>query len=151
MKKLLYLIIAIIVIVVIILLCNTENKNKENAILVNGNVVENNKEYENKIIENVVGENIIKNEEIEENTTENTIENTIDTETFEEEPKTEQDKAKSIVKKDWGNDSNIEITVDGMNNNGLYIVTVRDSKTTEALAFYTVNTKDGTFNKKEMN
>ena len=67
-----------------------------------------------------------------------------------EEPKTEKEKAKEIVKKDWGNGSNYEISIDGINQNGSYIVTVRNSNTTEALAYYIVNVKDGTFTKKVM-
>ena len=91
--------------------------------------------------------------EIENNTTiENTIENTTtSTETFEETPKTAEEKAISIVKKDWGEDKNVDIAIDGMDSNGNYIVAVRDSSTTEAKAFYTVNTSSGTFTKREMN
>lgn len=103
-------------------------------------------------IANEITENVLKNE-IENNTTiENTIENTTTpTETFEETPKTAEEKAISIVKKDWGEDKNVDIAIDGMDNNGNYIVAVRDSSTTEAKAFYTVNTSSGTFTKREMN
>lgn len=103
-------------------------------------------------IANQITENVLKNE-IENNTTiENTIENTTtSTETFEETPKTAEEKAISIVKKDWGEDKNVDIAIDGMDNNGNYIVAVRDSSTTEAKAFYTVNTSSGTFTKREMN
>jgi len=157
MKKLLYLILAIIIIVFVCYLCTTERIDNGNSILVNGkNQIENdvknqeeNTEVENETIENEIVENVI--DEKNENTIENKTENTTSSETFEEEPKTEEEKAKDIVIKDWGNTNNIEIGVDGMNQNGSYIVTVRDSKTTEALAFYTVNVKDGTFTKKEMN
>ncbi len=110
------------------------------------------KEEKNEIvnqIKNEITENVLKNE-IENNTTmENTT--TTQTETFEETPKTSEEKAISIVKEDWGEDKNVDIAIDGMDNNGNYIVAVRDSSTTEAKAFYTVNTSDGTFTKREMN
>ena len=93
-----------------------------------------------------------KNEIANNTTIENTIENTTtSTETFEETPKTAEEKAISIVKKDWGEDKNVDIAIDGMDSNGNYIVAVRDSSTTEAKAFYTVNTSSGTFTKREMN
>ena len=60
-------------------------------------------------------------------------------------------KAINIVKKDWGEDSNVKIAIDGINDNGSYIVTVRNVNTTEALAFYTVDVSNQTFNKREMN
>lgn len=75
-------------------------------------------------------------------------------ETFEEEPKTEQEKAINIAKADWNgnaNSQNVKFTVDGMDQSGKYIVSVRDRDTTEALAFYTVNVNDKTFTKREMN
>ncbi len=109
------------------------------------------KEEKNEIVNQIVNEiteNVLKND-IENNTT---IENTTtSTETFEEAPKTAEEKAISIVKKDWGEDKNVDIAIDGMDNNGNYIVAVRDSSTTEAKAFYTVNTSSGTFTKREMN
>lgn len=109
------------------------------------------KEEKNEIVNqiaNEITENVLKNE-IENNTT---IENTTTpTETFEEAPKTAEEKAISIVKKDWGEDKNVDIAIDGMDSNGNYIVAVRDSSTTEAKAFYTVNTSSGTFTKREMN
>ena len=99
-------------------------------------------------IANEITENVLKNE-IENN---KKIENTTtSTETFEETPKTAEEKAISIVKKDWGEDKNVDIAIDGMDSNGNYIVAVRDSSTTEAKAFYTVNTSSGTFTKREMN
>lgn len=112
-------------------------------------------------LENVQGNEITnmqtvnKENEIEENELENRagedISINIPTETFDEEPKTEQEKAIQIVKKDYGNDTNIKINVEGMDENGRQIVTVRNSQTTEALAFYFVNVSEGTFTKKEMN
>ncbi len=101
----------------------------------------------NEIVENTI-KNEVKNNETTENTTENT---TIPTETFEEAPKTAEEKAINMVKKDWGEDKNVDIAIDGMDSNGNYIVAVRDSSTTEAKAFYTVNTSSGTLTKREMN
>lgn len=102
-------------------------------------------------ITNTIIENTITNEMENNITSENVIENTIPTETFEETPKTAEEKAISIVKKDWGEDKNVDIAIDGIDSNGNYIVAVRDSSTTEAKAFYIVNTSNGTFTKREMN
>ena len=62
-----------------------------------------------------------------------------------------QEKAIDIAKKDFGENSNAQFSVEGIDGNGNYIVTVRNAKTTEALAFYTVNVANQTFTKKEMN
>lgn len=106
-------------------------------------------------IANEITENTLINETISDeiviDSSENIIENTTtSTEIFEEEPKTAKEKAINIVKKDWGEDKIVDISIDGIDNNGNYIVAVRDSATTEAKAFYIVNTSNGTFTKKEM-
>lgn len=110
---------------------------------------------ENKIV-NEIKENILTNEMMNTDTivdnSENEEENTItSTEIFEEEPKTAEEKAINIVKEDWGEDKNVDISIDGIDSNSNYIVAVRDNATTEAKAFYIVNILDGTFTKKEMN
>ena len=102
-------------------------------------------------IANETKENTLTNEMENNITSENVIENTTSTETFEETPKTAEEKAINIVKKDWGEDKNVDIAIDGMDSNGNYIVAVRDSSTTEAKAFYMVNTSSETFTKREMN
>ena len=70
---------------------------------------------------------------------------------FEESPKTAEEKAIDIAKKDFGTNSNATFSVEGIDGNGNYIVAVRNSGTTEALAFYNVNVTSQTFTKREMN
>ena len=55
---------------------------------------------------------------------------------------TEQEKAISIVRNNWGSDDSITISIENINSDGTYIVTVRDASTTEAKAFYRVNVSD---------
>ena len=115
---------------------NTKNNDKENKV------------NETSKVQNTVVENINTTME---NTVENTTTEQTNTETFESTPQTEEGKAISIVKKDWGgNNTSVKIEVEGINDDGTYIVTVRDSSTTEALAFYRVNASSGTIVKKDI-
>lgn len=95
--------------------------------------------------------------EIEQNEIENTIQENVEantqtnTSTETEKPVTESEKAIQIVKKDYRNSNeNIQYNVEGKDESGRYIVTVRDSETTQALAFYFVNVSNSTFTKKQM-
>lgn len=144
MKKIISVVIILLLIVGVVYFLDLsgENNNTKNENTLN-NVIEN--KQENILVENELEDEIVN--EIEANE----IENTISSETFEESPKTSEEKAVSIAKKDWGNTSNVEFSVEGMDGNGNYIVAVRDSKTTQALAFYTVNLENETFKKREMN
>lgn len=65
-----------------------------------------------------------------------------------EKPKTDLEKAIEIVEKDWGTDNTVYYAQDGQNDNGEYIICVRDKETTSAKAWYTVNVQTGTFVKK---
>lgn len=156
MKKIICVIIVIAVAALVIYLCNTDSSilNK-NTISTNTNTQTENKINNNKTneqnkneVENNI-ENSIENNIVNE-INENEIKNEISSETFNEEPKTEQEKAKEIVKNDWKDISNCEISIDAINGNGEYIVTIRDTKTTQALAYYMVNVIDNTFTKKVM-
>lgn len=148
------LIVATIVIVIILgIICGVALNKKTEA---------NNKNIENELSENetflneeTINEvtNVIVNEE-KENIAENVVENIQEnssTETFEENPKTLEEKAIQIAKKDYGNGENIKFGVEGIDESGRYIVTVRDANTTEALVFYFVNVSNSTFTKREMN
>ncbi len=111
---------------------NIENHQNENTNSENQNAIQNNKQ-ENTQMQNAQG-NTSNSSEI-----------------FEETPKTEEEKAIAIVKKDYGEKQNVKFTIEGMDANSRYIVAVRNTSTTEALAFYTVNVSDSTFTKREMN
>lgn len=154
MKKAAAIIIAIILIVIICICIFTSRENIENTN--NENISTNETEINNEVVneqQNEVVENEIVNKEentqIEEKE-ENIVENTTRTETFEESPATAEKKAIDIVKKDWGNDSNVNFSMQGMDENGNYIVVVTNSDTV-SLAFYTVNVSNKTFTKREMN
>lgn len=155
MKKSVYVLVCVMIVILLIVLGvfayhnNGKNENKENATTLNEQ--KNNKKNEemnlqvNEVVTNEI-ENSIENEIVQ-----NVVENTISSETLGESPKTAEEKAIEIVKKDWGEGTNIEFSVDGMDESGNYIVAVRNSQTTQALAFYRVNITNQTFTKKEMN
>jgi uncharacterized protein YxeA len=121
----------------------------------------NKKDVETTNTPNIIKENELKNEEIINNEENNVIENeenievtesdlttNTSTESFTENPKTAEEKAIEIVKKDYGTEENTSFAVEGMDQSGRYIVAVRNSDTTEALAFYFVDMSNGTFTKK---
>jgi len=142
------LIIIIIAIIVIGIMCgiSMSKKEKQNIQTTNENTEQNeivNTEISNQV--NEIEENVIQNV-IEEN-----LENITSTETFDGEAKTEEEKAIAIVKKDYGTNSNVKFSVEGMDENGRQVIVVRNVQTTEALAFYFVNVSESTFTKKEMN
>ena len=150
MKKWLITIILILMIVAICSFVFTGNKTKNNGKNeidnLEQNVILNEIVNENTIDENIVtDENEDNNEEAIQNT------QTESRETLEEAPATAEQKAINIVKKDWKDSNNVSIDIQGMDENGSYVVVVRNSKTTEALAFYNVNISNGTFTKKELN
>ena len=109
---------------------NTTTKSNIQNTQTNTNTVKTNT-IKNEV--NNVVENVVNNENTEE---------TSGSETFNEEPETEQEKAISIVRNNWGADDSITISIENINSDGTYIVTVRDASTTEAKAFYRVNVSD---------
>ena len=135
MKKGIYIGIAVIIILIIgyFAFFKTDD-NTQNLIKTNANTTIINEEKNNEVNENNEIVNEIINEENNQ-TVQNNVGNNTSTEIFNEEPATETQKAINIVKKDWGEDSNVKIAIDGINDNGSYIVTVRNVNTTEALAF----------------
>ena len=136
------IIIIAIIVIGIIFGISMDKDDRPNLETTNRNVQE---EMENKEHTNT------ENQEVTQNIIEDETVNEINSEVFEEEPETEEEKAALIVKKDYGTNSNIKFSVEGMDANGRHVVVVRDINTTEALAFYFVNVSDGTFTKKEMN
>ena len=148
MKKSLYIVVIIIIILICIFASSSDNTSENNIIK---NETKMNEIVKNNNIVNQVND-VVVNEVTNEITNEtiiNETENNVSTEKFEESPKTAEEKAVAIAKKDWG-DNDANFSVEGMDGNGNYIVAVRDSNTV-ALAFYTVNVTDGTFTKREMN
>lgn len=122
------------------------------------------KKIQNKVenkIENVVANNTVENKivnEIKNNTIENKTQENI-THIHENEPiedpeqevdmstiqkqESNQEKAIEIAKKAWGEDSNVEFTFDHIDENGRYIVFVRDIETTRQIDLYTIDVEAG--------
>ena len=146
MKKILSVVIILIVIMLGTYIFNLQNDNEKENTNMSNEIEKNNErnEQSNSVITNELTNEIVNN------IVTNEIENTTSSETLEESPKTSEQKAIDIAKKDWGNDRGVNFSVEGMDGNGNYIVAVRDSNTV-ALAFYSVNVSNETFTKREMN
>ena len=126
------------------------------AFLVSKNINSNNTNTQNTKVTNTTKQNTqTKTNTTNSNTAKNEINNTVEnivnenvqetgnTETFNETPETELDKAISIVKNNWQGED-VSFSSQGMDNNGNYIIQVTNANT-EVLAFYIVNVSDGTF------
>ena len=145
-KTYIFLLIILLIIVVGVIIGITINKNNKEVPTSSSNVENNNEEQENAIDNNVENEinGNIENSIIDQEENQVAVQETVENE---EEPKTSLEIAIDIVKKDWGEDSNVYFAEDGQTENGEYIICVRENSTTNALAWYTVNIKDGTFTK----
>lgn len=143
--------VVLIIILILAAICififfdgKSEKTSETNVINKQSNIIENNiVEIKNEINEIA---NVVSNE-----INENTLENNQNTETIQGGSKTAEQKAIDIVKADWKDTNNVDISIDGLTSDGKHIVAVRQAQTTQALAFYTVDTVNGTFTKKEMN
>ncbi len=56
-----------------------------------------------------------------------------------------EEKAKQIVKENWGEDETVYFSYDGKDETGRYIICVREKETTKALYRYYVDIDTGTF------
>ncbi len=111
---------------------NTANTIEENTI---NNTVENN---------NISNENnSTANQNVVNNSGATIKEQEVDKETIEKE-ESSQEKAINIAKNDWGEDSTVYFSYEGIDN-GKYIVYVRDNETTRVLRIYTIDIASGTF------
>lgn len=128
-KVIIFIIIALLTITLgVIAGTNINNKDKQKEVI-SENVANAEQKDEKVISPNNAIDNIDNEKE------DNTIENEI-----KEEPKTDLDKAKDIVKKVWGEDDNsVYFSQDSINEDGSYVICVRDKSTTSALAWYQVN------------
>lgn len=114
----------------------TENNTQNN---VNNEVKEEVKEE----VKNEV-ENNTENKDEDENN-ENKEENTQTDENINEEINiSDEAKAIDLAKKEYGTTEGVYFTVDPSQSDNTYEVCVRDNETTKALAWYTVNVKNGT-------
>lgn len=112
------------------------NQNKNEAENTTGNTNETKNETENTTTNNTT------------NTTENTTNqtNTSQVSTVEEVNTSDEDKAKDLAKKAYGSSDGVYFKVEQVESNGVYIISVRDTETTSALEWYTINVKTGSVN-----
>ena len=137
------------------------------AVVLTINLIKTNKEEEkiqNKIenkIENIEANNVIENNVVNK-TENNVVENKVqenNTHTHEEEPiadpeqevdmstiqkqESNQEKAINIAKESWGEDGSVEFTFDHIDENGRYVIFVRDLATTRQIDEYTIDVETG--------
>ena len=93
-----------------------------------------NNTQENEIVEN--------NVEIEE---ENEQEEKEEQETAKTNSSDPIEQAKEIVQNNWGEDDSVYFSYDGKDDEGNYIICVRDKNSTKALYFYYVDVESGSF------
>ena len=99
----------------------------------------------NNEIENNVEENTDNNQQEDEsqNIPPADDKQEVSKETIEKEQSNEE-KAISIVKQDWGEDDKVYFSYEGITN-GKYKVGVRETASTRAITYYLVNVDNGTF------
>lgn len=140
-KTIIILITLIIIIGIICGIAFSKNANK--------NITTNTQKQEENTITNEQTNNVtneLTENEIEENNIPEPKEPTITApEEPKETPKTEEEKAIEIVKKDMGVSDEIKFEIEGKDSKGRIIVAVRNIQTTEALQFYHVDVSNGTF------
>ena len=144
MKKVLVILAIIVVIVAGIFVAKKIIKSDEIKTVSQENVEKNQKENTsnntinttiNNEISNETQENILQNNEIQENDTKQNPT---------EEAKTDEEKAIAIAKKKWGEDASVNFVFDHKNENGEFVIAVRNSTTTAAIEWYIVNINTGT-------
>ena len=134
-KKTLYILIIIILMIAGIFVAKkiTED-DKAKPVIANTLEQTNKTNEENLVEENIVVEN--NNVGTKENEVTNDIQNT------EIAP---EEKAKQIVKENWGEDDTVYYSYDGKDANGRYVICVREKSTTKALYRYYVDIQTGAF------
>lgn len=148
MKKILIVIAIVVVIIAGVFVANKMLKNDETKPTSQSSV--SNNTINNEIQNNNTNEaNTNQNNAIQDN---NTVADNNETEENETKPskdpiaeaKTDEEKAIAIVKKEWGEDSSVNFVYDHKNENGEFVIAVRNSSTTAAIEWYIVNINTGT-------
>ena len=147
------LVIILIVLIAFSILSLSSNNQEETSFTASNRIIN----EANAITETVVNEqeqNTVQNEEVTTNIVQENVVTGGSTETFEENPQTEEQKALDIAKKDWEStsnmgDSTVYFDVDGIEPSGEYRVLV--TQDTKLIAYYMVNVSTGTFTKKVLN
>lgn len=143
MKKIFYVILIVLVIAFAIYFAKEilEEEKETFSSNVNNNI-------QNSITNTEENSAIINetNNEISNETINNEVQNGTNIEnTILQEEISDEEKAKKIVKKDWGEDNKVYFTVETTDNTEEYIVFVREKSTTKKLYKYTVNVSTGKF------
>lgn len=143
LKFLLYIVIIAFVGVIIYAFSiyehDTESTSSNNV--VTNSVAKNNETKMNNTVEEKVEEKVEETNKKEENEVENETKEEV---VSEEVSISSEEKALELAKKEYGTDDGVYFNCEQTESNNVYIVSVRDSETTKALAWYTVDVKNGT-------
>ena len=149
-KRCLIIIAIVVVLFAIIWLVYDMVKSKPASAQVDTNLVDENTGLDNvinelfdNVIENEISENVVENNT--QNHDEQTQNKQVNSSTSVTESHTsKEERAVELVKKEWGSSSGVYFSNDSVDEQGRYIVSVHDSKTTMTLAFYLVDLDKGT-------
>ena len=109
------------------------------------NETEDEEELNNEVEEDTTEENRVE----EDNTVKNVVKNTTSVETTNQapyQPAETDDKQKAIdlVKKEWGEDTSVSFSFEYINENGKYVVSVRDKSSATVKNYFRVDISKGT-------
>lgn len=145
-NKLIIIIIAIVLLAIIWLGYDMLKKEPADANVLSPNLVDENiglDNYINDLFSNVIGnemqENAILNETNSETSNENHDEQKQGSEIPNGSVTSREERAISLVKQEWGDEDGVYFVNESIDSQGRYIVSVRDSATTNALDYYTVD------------
>ena len=123
---------------------NNVNNKQTNPINTN---TSNNTDSKNEVKQNNVNNTTTENTTLNNTSntiSNNTVNNTQDDNKVNEEVKlTDEQKAVDLAKKYFGITDGVYYKVEQTQGNGIYIVSVRDSETTKAIEWYTINVNNG--------
>lgn len=135
-KKILYIVIIIALIMAGIFVATKITENDKTKPTVANTLEEENKEA--NVAEEANNTVELEANEVINNTENNDVENGSTGITPEEQ-------AKQIVKENWGEDNSVYYSYDGKDENGRYVICVREKSTTKALYRYYVDLETGSF------
>lgn len=134
-KKILYVVIIVVLIIAGIFVAKQISEKNDTKQTVANTLENTNKTNEENELEenNTVVTEPEKNEVEENNVAEGKDENA------------PEERAKQIVEANWGEDDTVYFSYDGKDENGRYIICVREKASTKALYWYYVDVETGTF------
>lgn len=140
MRKIAYVIAIVLAIILGIVIIKSVTKNEKNAISTL-------KQSENTLKQDLelVASNTIQKNEVSINEDNATNEANVIDEEIINSNMSDEEKAKEIVRRDWGEDSTIYLNVERKIEEGKYEIGIRERSTTKILYRYTVNVNTGEF------